>query len=183
MTPEQQPSRRGRWPLVLLAGLAIGGAVLLHLSSGEAPAPPPLPASPPEASSEDAALWERMAAAEELIARLDFRLAELAFAVQNLEFPDDRTREQFWPFDLRIADIGPEPPETLPLRAASWPMGATRTEVSAADLSLWRPLLERVDYFESAKLRVKKGDFAPDVQEGVLLPGKGEIGKILRVGR
>jgi hypothetical protein len=169
VSPPQQPSARprGRWRLFLLAALAIGGAVLFQLSARERPAPTPAAAPAPTGlrATADSEVWERMARGEEFIARIDLELEKLAFAAQNLELPDDRTRDQFWPVGLRIADIGPAPAPAAPLHTGHWPVGETVSDVSAADLRLWRPLLERVQYFQWTKLRVKKGDFAADDPE------------------
>lgn len=163
-SPQQSsPPNRRRWVVPgLFALAAIAGATYLELSAEREAAPvAPRPAEPPAATG-SAATWERMSRAEELIQRLDLELKHFAFAVQNLELPDERTRDDFWPFGLSVADIGPAPAPGAPLQAQPWPLGEVATDVSGADLRLWRPLLDRVDYFTSAKFQIKQGDFDSD---------------------
>ena len=128
------------------------------------------PASHSSARLDAADQWAQVSRVEELVLRLDAQLSELAFAVRNLELPDERTRRQFAPLGLVIEDLAPGPAPiaaelaSIGSRARIDPPAPLQREVFAPDLSLWRPLLESVDFFEHAKLQIKRGRFVPDSQ-------------------
>jgi hypothetical protein len=107
-----------------------------------------------------------MARTEELILRLTQRIGQISFAVMNLQLPDVRSREQFWPLGLQITDLGPAAAEVRdreaePLERLTWPVGEKAADVAATDLDLWRPLLDRIEFFDSAGFKIKTGHLVP----------------------
>ena len=128
-------------------------------------------APPPPETSEAGEQWGELTRAESLILELDQSLGELAFALRNLELPDDRTRNLFAPVGLRIEDLGalPEAPnltlDQIGARVFVVAPAAVESERIPIGLQLWKPLLDRVERLDYAKLQIRRGGF---------VPGKGE---------
>ena len=103
------PSPEGRRsPRILIASICfIAVAVAFYLNP---PAPaPPAPVQPqsdalPSASGDAESMWTEMVRSEELISEFSETIQQLAFAVRNLELPDERTRPLFWPI-LSVTDL------------------------------------------------------------------------------
>jgi len=153
------PLRRSR---AALAGLA--ALILAACGDSSPPETAPSPATQAATAFADPSSerWNEMARAEELILRLTEELSRISFAAMNLELPDERTRDQFWPYDLEVVDLGPAPPDPdEALRARPWPVGEATREQTAADLQLWRSLLDEVEYFENAKFKIKTAHYIP----------------------
>lgn len=113
--------------------------------------------SPPE--------WEEMVASEEAIVQLNPQIERLNHSVLNLRLPDESTRETFGEsvevLDLASVELRPGGPlGTVGL--ASFEDPAAARGVAREELALWRPLLDRVDYFEHAKFYVIRGRLLPD---------------------
>ena len=94
--------------LALLTIAAIGIAIHLLRDSDDAPidrspvqkSRVPVPRKASSESEKRARMWSKTDRSEQLIFRLTDSLRDLTFAVLNLEFPDERSRRQFWKFEI-----------------------------------------------------------------------------------
>jgi hypothetical protein len=148
----------------------IGALVLIAAGAacGESEPPPQprsmLPAPPPQ-TSQAAELWGELTRVETLILELDRSLAELAFALRNLELPDVRTRKLFAPVGLQIQDVGPRPKapslelDQIGARVFVLPPAPLESDHIPIGLRLWRPLLDPIEFVEYAKLQIRRGGF------------------------
>ena len=83
-----------------------------------------------------------MLLSEELIEGFRAEMGDLAFAVQNLELPDNGTRRLFRTLDLQIRDLGPEPEapnsdptlQALKLSSQNWPIAAATKTATNSNL-------------------------------------------------
>ncbi|MEM7412073.1 MAG: VCBS repeat-containing protein [Myxococcota bacterium] len=168
--------------LAPLASAPIGVACTLFLAgvlagcSESEPEPPPRATPPPvenpmlaePRTENDQQRLDAVVRSEDLIEQMRAQLGELAFAIKNLQLPDARTRELFWPAVLEVWDLAPEPAESasgpalgaVGIAVRDWPVVGPKT-VGTPDLDLWRPLLDGVARFEHAKLKIKSGRFVP----------------------
>ena len=170
--PVKPGDRNSRGRSLRTASTVLGAAVLafalydVFRSSATDPSPRAESTSNPvatEPATEDRA-WTRLSRQEETILRLDENLADLAFSIRNLEFPDARTRRQFLPYDLLVEDIGVDPLE--PTHSLEGISGAVSTrapaplqrEQTSRELRLWRTLLDDVEAFDFAALRIRRGE-------------------------
>lgn len=172
-SPAAQSGGLGRKLLIFASVILIGGALYFEAVRNREPEPDPEAFAAPqrfamaesETDAADVELLDAMIRSEELIAQLEVAVGELAFSVANLEFPDQRTRDLFWPLGIEIVDLAPEPARGValasfePIREGGWPLANPQPGVSAPEVRLWRPLLDHVAFFDSAKFKVKKGHF------------------------
>ena len=114
------------------------------------------------------ATWLEMLESEELVMALGPRLRDLVRAIENLRLPDDGARAYFDAV-VEATDLAAEPLESPIPRPAGQPFGAKRLEAGAPAaptsphaLDLWRPLLDRVAWFDWAKLAVLRGRFGDE---------------------
>jgi hypothetical protein len=135
--------------------------------SGERESPAGQPDELEPAAAAEA--WRALERSEELIHTLEPQLRRLAFAVQNLELPDATSRGLFAREGLQIVDLredplGAELHELPSIGVVARPVRVgPESSARAADLALWRGLLEQVAFFEHAKFQVVRGEFAaPD---------------------
>ncbi len=166
----------GASALALGAGVAVAavvlGATLYFLRAPERVAAPgnelpsPVPAAPQE-GPDLAERWQEMEAVEQAIRDLEPTLRELSSALMDLQLPTPELRERFGD-PVQVVDLAAAAPRpldrlsTLGAHHEGLPVQAGPEARAAAELSLWRPLLERVAYFERAKLKLKDGRFAAD---------------------
>jgi hypothetical protein len=109
----------------------------------------------------DAALMRaharRMVDSEDLVAQLTPRLADLHRSAYNLLVPGQSAAplfdERVTVVDLAAGAPRSAHPEVPSILASSrdWPVEAGPRTLARAELSLWRPLLDEVDYFDFAK--------------------------------
>ena len=104
-------------------------------------------------------------ASEELILELNSELGKLSRSVKNLRFPDYQATGVFQ--DSVLTDDIADPQDAEPLSSLgtmaatirAWPVGEQQS-LDANELSLWRPLLDQVTYFEHAKFYFIRGEFS-----------------------
>ena len=122
---------------------------------------------------EQRAAWTTMAASEELIFTVTPQFKKLAGSLNNMKFPDHLSREVFEAkvafIDLaaasaaakvqQIADTGIEVPD--------WGVGKEAKSEPIANLDLWRPLMERVDYvnFPWTEFKAVKAKFLDEAHD------------------
>ena len=104
-----------------------------------------------------------LVSSEELILQLTPRLKDLTRSVLNLQFPDHESHALL---DDRIDVIGldteakPRPIDklgTVKVTKSAWPVGKRGRVVPSKQVSMWRGLLETIDYFEHAKFYFIRG--------------------------
>ena len=110
-TPRRPKGPASRIAVFVLVGLVFGAFFYFQRSGQEEAAPAPEASAVPSSASQarqsadvSSELWDTIARSEELILRIERVLEDVAFAISNLELPDDRTRRLFWPFGLEIRD-------------------------------------------------------------------------------
>ena len=124
-----------------------------------------LAAAPAQPDAEAGSI-ARLVDSEELILALTPSLDDLAASVSNLKLPDHHSRKLFLPHvavrDLSAASAPSDAGDRdAPLAAMrSWPLASAAAATPAADLALWRPLLDRVDYFANARFQFLRGEFS-----------------------
>ncbi len=111
---------------------------------------------------------DRVVHSEELILQLTPQLAKLATSVMNLNLPESTSLELFGPA-VEIWDVLPpteqSPRKRLPTIGAEnveWPRAEASQRIEKPELTLWRPLLDRVRYFEFARFYFVKAEFTDD---------------------
>ncbi len=106
---------------------------------------------------------------EELIFSLTPAMKKLGKSLMNLSLPDDRSHS-FFAGEVKFIDLSGDPLPNEPvaeesplpaldIQALEWPVAAKVENTLSKDLTLWRPFLDGVEYFEYAKFAVKKGHF------------------------
>ena len=106
-------------------------------------------------------------ASEELILELNSELAKLSRSVKNLRFPDSQAVRVFQDSVLTVDIAGHDDAEplsslgTMAAKLRPWSVG-DQESLDASQLSLWRPLLDQVAYFEHAKFYFIRGEFTDD---------------------
>ncbi len=103
---------------------------------------------------------------EELLLRLGTELKRLTHNVLNLKLPDDGTRPLFAP-EIEVQDLASGQTRqrhkefpTVAVSVFEWPIEPTARRVPSTTLSLLRPLLDRVEYFDYASFYFIRGEFA-----------------------
>lgn len=98
--------------------------------------------------------------------------SELAHSVMNLRLPDALARSRFAESVDTVDLAATGPAETgqisLPaLRMFQWAVSSDEQQENRNDLKLWRPLFERVNYFERAGFSIVRGEFDADIPERI----------------
>ncbi len=163
--------RKRPLPFLLLAAGALLLAYLLWSRpeatpvAGSARPEGPAPGEPAGDRPRDPG-WDRMVRSEELIMSLTPDLQRLAFAVENLELPDGRTRSLFASPEVSVADLAPEAfageaRERLPWVGAVLREGrvAGARPVATEALRLWRGVLDETEWFQHASFKFLRGGF------------------------
>ncbi len=108
---------------------------------------------------------------EELLLSLTQELKKLASSAMNLRLPDFRSRELFAEH-ITITDLDSRHHEHVDHEVASvavtvdkWSIDPTPRTTSAKELDFWRPLLERIEYFDHAKFYLVRGDYEDDSRD------------------
>ncbi|MGI9240982.1 MAG: FG-GAP repeat domain-containing protein [Verrucomicrobiales bacterium] len=116
-------------------------------------------------------LIREVVGSEEVILELTPKLGKLSLGLMNLALPNlDADRELFaetvqvWDLDKRLERESPALGETLESRREFAATDAPRT-VLRADLRLWQPLLEGIDFFEHATFKLVRGDFVGEAKD------------------
>jgi hypothetical protein len=106
---------------------------------------------------------------EDLLQWLTPKLHDLNTSTLNLTLFDAKAQKLFAD-EIETVDLagpGAQPPEVLGRGLATahhWEVASEHRAVSRAALDLWRPLLDRVDYFEHAKFYFVKGHFTDEAE-------------------
>jgi len=143
--------RRLKWKLWAFALLAIVcGVSALYLVRDN-----------PEPTLEDQTVGT-VVATEELILQLTPELKKLSAAALNLKLPDDQSVGLFADPLQQLTDIAPTPDSDLvtvqAVRTAKWVAATATGTMPRSQLTLWKPLLDEVDYFEHAKFYFIRGE-------------------------
>ena len=107
--------------------------------------------------------WEEMIASEEAIVQVSPHIMRLGHSTLNLQLPDESTRAVFGNL-VNVVDL------VSVERRSGNALGVVgesshdpaASDVSRRDLSLWRPLLDHVEYFEHARFQVIRGHLSAD---------------------
>ena len=107
---------------------------------------------------------------EDLLLKVTPQIDDLDGAILNLSLPDAAARRQF-AATVTVVDLAPAdaaailtPPADALVAKRSWPVEAEARRVETATLSLWRPLLDRVESLRNAHFKIVRGRFT-DVDE------------------
>jgi hypothetical protein len=111
-------------------------------------------------------IWDEVNRSEELIFALTPLLQELDRSVMNLALPSREGSELFEP-RVVVTDLAPGGPQpryveffpSLAVGTRSWSISDRSLTVPRDTLRLWRPLLDRVAYFDHAHFKIKQGRF------------------------
>lgn len=121
--------------------------------------------APTEAGEQD--LWQAFyetTLAEETYLLLNERLGLLKQGLLNLELPGERARAEFAP-EVIVLDVTgrtkstPSASADLGIRSRTWQIEDRQSRHPRDALDLWRPLFERVAWFESVSLKITRGAF------------------------
>ena len=104
------------------------------------------------------------------LCKLTDRLKGLNKSVMNLALPDHQSRDLFED-SLKLVDLSPDAEKeteelsaTASLQMVKWGISDEAKALPLSKLSMWRPLLDKVDYFERAGFKIKKSHFLNDAQ-------------------
>ncbi len=106
---------------------------------------------------------ERLVASEELILKLSPELIRLAQSIMNLRFPDHHSQGVFdsnvivRDLETGLAQSEKGPVSGGHLEGRDWPIADTVHDAGAPGINLWRPFLDRVDYFDHAEFHFIDG--------------------------
>jgi hypothetical protein len=113
--------------------------------------------------SESEEQWRLMEAGEDLIIQLTPDVARLEEAVSNFQLPHTGTRSLFGS-EVAYRDLA-DAPATLQdafpgigAKRESWPIGSD-ARAASADLQLWNPLFDDLQYFTHTAFKIKLGQF------------------------
>ena len=105
-------------------------------------------------------LVSKVVGSEELILKLTPKLGQISAKLLNLSPPE--SSGLFTDF-VTVKDMegevsfASEPPPGQLIANQELSLEESSRQTSASELSLWSPLLEKIDYFEHAKLKIIKG--------------------------
>ncbi|MXY31247.1 MAG: VCBS repeat-containing protein [Gammaproteobacteria bacterium] len=149
MNPEARRAARGSSPSSRSSWAPAVLATLMCATAASAQEPP--------------SGWEEMVASEEAIVQVSPHIKRLGHSTLNLHLPDESTRTVFGDVVKVVDLVAVERPGGNALgvvgRSSHDPAASN---VSRRDLALWRPLLDRVDYFEHARFQVIRGQLSAD---------------------
>lgn len=115
----------------------------------------------PPATAEEA--LSRVDRLEELLLKLTPEVNRLDASVMNLELPDAYSRELFGETvsvtDIVSAPAGGEAAPAALTQTRQWPIDASAHAQPPREMRLWRPLLERVDFFKHGHFKIVRGRF------------------------
>lgn len=118
----------------------------------------------PTRADEHSTPFDEILVSEEILLSLTPVLRDLSTDVLNLSLPDLAGRSLF-ANQVEYTDLAPERSPTpatdlasVSVQSLQWPIVEREKIAVAADLRLWRPLLERIDYFEHAKFYFERGN-------------------------
>lgn len=132
-------------------------------------APPPQAQGPNGGSHADQqeAVFARVERAETDVLNLTQEIKALSKDILNLQLPV--SGKPLFADRVEVLDLAPEEPHETKEQDSGLPLQEFKFEVAAAprlqqrqELTLWDPLVSKVDYFEHAKFYIIDGDFAPD---------------------
>lgn len=151
-TPVFKRLKPAHWIAFLLVGIGAGAFVFMTFRDRE------------EKASADGVV-RGVVDSEEVILELTPKLQRLSRSLMNLSFPDLQTDGGLFSDQILVLDLSSSPQEVTPLTGqetvGKGHYGTTKgsANVSREELSLWRPLLDQVDYFEQTSMKLVKGSF------------------------
>ncbi len=110
--------------------------------------------------------WQKMVASEELIFQVTPDFKAMAASLMNMQFPDHHTQRLFED-QVAVVDLAADGPQAkaeqvgnTAVEARQWPFARERSD-SLANLHLWRPFFDRVEYvnFPWTEFKVVRGNF------------------------
>ncbi|MEZ5329133.1 MAG: VCBS repeat-containing protein [Verrucomicrobiales bacterium] len=117
---------------------------------------------------EDGKLVRRVVSSEELILELTPQLDRIALGMMNLQFPAKQDGTGIFAESVRVVDLAAEdklgelPKLTNLVKKSTFPVEKTQKNTSAAELALWRPVIDEVSYFDHVGFGFVKGAFIGD---------------------
>ena len=111
--------------------------------------------------------WTTMAASEELIFQVTPQFKKLAGSLNNMKFPDHLSQE-FFEAQVAFTDLAPAAGSAKVQQIADtgievpdWKVATEAKTVPAANLELWRPFMDRVEYvnFPWTEFKAAKAKF------------------------
>ena len=137
-------------------GLLLAGAALALLPREPAPAAPAGPGGTAD--------FAEILATEEAILSLTPPLQRLGRDVLNLQLPHHAGTGLFAD-EVSFTDLAASGPLSgvqlpgVPVRSSQWPLDGSERTAPSSSLRLWRPLFDRVEFFEHAKFHFERGKF------------------------
>ena len=110
-------------------------------------------------------LVSEVVGSEELILKLTPKLGQISDKLLNLRPPES---SGLFTDSVTVKDMegevsfASEPPPGQLIANQELSLEESSRQTSASELSLWSPLLEKIDYFEHAKIKIIKGSFLSD---------------------
>jgi hypothetical protein len=104
---------------------------------------------------------------EEILESLRVPLGTLAAAARSGQVPDDKTRSLF-ATTVEVLDLAAAAEDVttvvldLGIASRTWAAAETTSSVSREDLTLWSPLLSRIERFEHFRIYGIRGELSPD---------------------
>ena len=111
------------------------------------------------------ALVSEVVGSEELILKLTPDLGQISGNLMNLQGPGS---SDLFAASVTVRDMegevsfASEPPPGQLIANQELSLEESSQQIPGAELALWSPLLDKVDYFEQAKLKIIKGSFTSD---------------------
>ena len=150
--PHRLPNPMRRFKL-LLPAIAILGTLAFFLLKSH------------QKGEETDALVSEVVGSEELILKLTPELGQISGNLMNLQTPGS---SDLFAASVTVRDMegevsfASEPPPGQLIANQELNLEESSRKTSASELSLWSLLLEKIDYFEHAKLKIIKGSFLSD---------------------
>jgi hypothetical protein len=144
--------RRYKFPLLAITILGLGIATFFFFKSRQK-------------GQETDTLVSEVVGGEELILKLTPMLGKISRNLLNLQLPglSHEFADSVTVRDLEgEVDFEAKPPAGQLITAQELNLAEASRQIPGAELSLWVPLLEKIDYFEHAKLKIIKGSFLSD---------------------
>lgn len=144
------PMRRSK---LLLPAIAILGTLAFFLLKSR------------QESKKTDTLVSEVVGSEELILKLTPKLGRISDKLLNLSPPES---SGLFTDSVTVKDMegevsfASEPPPGQLIANQELSLEESSRQTSASELSLWSPLLEKIDYFEHTKLKIIKGSFLSD---------------------
>lgn len=118
-------------------------------------------------TDQQAEVFARVERAESDVLNLTQQIKPLSQDILNLQFPV--TSKPLFAERVDVIDLAPQEPRLqadqesdLALQVVQFAVSDAKVTQRPEDLSLWKPLISKVQFFDHAKFYIIDGDFAPD---------------------